>query len=719
MGLTHFDSAAAYARWLKEFGPAQLSSGELFGVLPNASWGPGSGPAWEGAVSLIPWFVYEHTGDAGLLTNNYAAMKAYVNFETSVATNNIVFYGLGDPSPANTVTPTTVTDTTYYYQTALILAQTAWLMGNTADSTQYSNLAAQIKVSFNSVFYNSANSQYSGGTQTAQSCALNQGLANSNQITAVAGALATAVGQNNNLIDTGALGARALLRSTFADNGHADTAMALAIQTNYPSWGNQVLQGATTLWETFRNGTGTFDSHNHVYYGDISAWFMEYLAGIRPGSPGYQSVIIKPEITGAVAWAQATHNSPFGTISNAWQINGQGIALSLIIPPNSTGLVYLPTLGTAATNLMIQESGTNIWINGAPTGSVPMVAYNHTEGSGPQTYSVWNVSSGTYQFNWTIVPIPTGLGAQAGNGWVNLNWNPPGAASYKIKRSTVSGGPYSVLSSSVVSANYTDLTVTNGQTYYYVVSTVNAGVESINSSEVSASPARTFPIFSFETPLDFQLMPTLRLADPGASPAPVRTVRASSPTAAHFLIPMRRLGNRRPWSRSMEPFRKFYTVFAPGQTYTFTYSAAQRSSSSQSWNVTIDNAVIQSNSPGSTSYTTYTAGFVATATSHSLAFVGTDLAGGDNTVFIDNVRITPSIQARAASVTLTSPVNNASFLASSTLNLAATVVTNGGTISGVLFYSNATNLVGQSASTPYTPVPGPMFLREPTVWLRG
>jgi hypothetical protein len=41
---------------------------------------------------------------------------------------------------------------------------------------------------------------------------------------------------------------------------------------------------------------------------------------------------------------------------------------------------------------------------------------------------------------------------------------------------------------------------------------------------------------------------------------------------------------------------------------------------------------------------------VATASTHSLAFVGTDLAGGDNTVFIDNVVINPGTLALPASL---------------------------------------------------------------------
>jgi len=702
MGLTHFDSAAAYTRWLKEFGPAQLSSGELFGVLPNADWGPGSGPSWEAAVLLVPWFVYQHTGDAGILTNNYEAMKDYVNYEISVATNDIVSYGLGDWSPANTVTPIAVTDTAYYYQSAVILAQAAALMGNMADSAQYSNLAVQISASFNSTFYDTNSAEYSGGTQTAQACALYQGLASSNQVGAVAGALAIAVGQNNNTIDTGVLGAKALLRA-LCDNGHSDTAMALALQTNYPSWGYQVLQGATTLWETW-NGTGAFDSHNHIFFGDVSAWFMEYLAGIRPGSPGYQSVIIKPEITGAIAWAQATHNSPYGTISNAWQISGPGIVMSVVIPPNSTGTIYLPTLGTAATNLVIQESGTNIRANGAPTGSDAGVVYDHTEGSGSQTYSVWDVPSGAYQFNWTIVvPAPGGLSARAGNGWVNLNWTAtPGAASYNVKRSTVSGGPYTVMGSQVFSTTYADLAVMNGQTYYYVFSVnsvANAGAESANSSEVSALPS-DIPNFSFETPL----VSSYTYAPANGS----WTFSGASPNGSGILAngsafdnPVAPQGLQAAFVEEYGTISQTLYGFTPGETYTLTYSAAQRFGSSQTWKVTIDDTVIQSNSPGSTSYSTYTAAFTATATSHTLAFVGTDLVGGDNTVFIDNVRITPSIQSRAPSVTLSNPANNTGFPASSTVYLAATVFTNGNIINGVQFYANTTNLIGQSSTAPY------------------
>ncbi len=93
---------------------------------------------------------------------------------------------------------------------------------------------------------------------------------------------------------------------------------------------------------------------------------------------------------------------------------------------------------------------------------------------------------------------------------------------------------------------------------------------------------------------------------------------------------------------------------------------------------------------------------MATATSHKLTFAGTDLATGDNTVFIDNVSITSPPQPVAPVITLTTPTNNVIFTVPTTITLAATVVTNGNIVTYVAFYENATNLIGQDNSAPYT-----------------
>ncbi len=85
---------------------------------------------------------------------------------------------------------------------------------------------------------------------------------------------------------------------------------------------------------------------------------------------------------------------------------------------------------------------------------------------------------------------PAGLQATGGNAQVSLSWNASaGAASYNVKRSTTNGGPYGTAVASPSATYYTDSTVSNGATYYYVVSAVNSAGQSANSAQVSATPA--------------------------------------------------------------------------------------------------------------------------------------------------------------------------------------------------------------------------------------
>ncbi len=84
---------------------------------------------------------------------------------------------------------------------------------------------------------------------------------------------------------------------------------------------------------------------------------------------------------------------------------------------------------------------------------------------------------------------PAGLTGVAGNNQAFLTWNALfGATSYNIKRSTVSGGSYAVISTAgiVTGTNYVDSTATNGTTYYYVVSAATSISE---ASETANSPA--------------------------------------------------------------------------------------------------------------------------------------------------------------------------------------------------------------------------------------
>jgi fibronectin type 3 domain-containing protein len=89
--------------------------------------------------------------------------------------------------------------------------------------------------------------------------------------------------------------------------------------------------------------------------------------------------------------------------------------------------------------------------------------------------------------------IPGSLTATGGNTQVALTWTAgTGATSYNVKRSTVSGSGYATVSSPTTTS-YTNTGLTNGTTYYYVVTSVNASGQSANSNQASATPQAGTP----------------------------------------------------------------------------------------------------------------------------------------------------------------------------------------------------------------------------------
>ncbi|MCX6876009.1 MAG: Ig-like domain repeat protein [Verrucomicrobia bacterium] len=88
------------------------------------------------------------------------------------------------------------------------------------------------------------------------------------------------------------------------------------------------------------------------------------------------------------------------------------------------------------------------------------------------------------------VAAPTGLAATAGNTQVSLTWTAPlGATGYDVKQSLTGGEPYTTIATNIPTASYMDTGLTNGTTYYYVVSAINSEAEvSVDSTPTNATP---------------------------------------------------------------------------------------------------------------------------------------------------------------------------------------------------------------------------------------
>jgi len=102
-------------------------------------------------------------------------------------------------------------------------------------------------------------------------------------------------------------------------------------------------------------------------------------------------------------------------------------------------------------------------------------------------YRALQVASG---YTPTPPPAPTGLTAIAGDARVSLSWyDTAGATGYTIKRRLSNESEYTVIATGITSTQFTDTSVLNGVTYFYVISAYNTLGEGPNSTEVSATPS--------------------------------------------------------------------------------------------------------------------------------------------------------------------------------------------------------------------------------------
>jgi len=389
--LLNFDPRSAYHKWLGDLRDAQRPSGQLPGIVPTGGWGYnwGSGPAWDSASILIPWYLYLYEGDTAILETHYESMKRYLDYMLTMTTDYTVDYGLGDWAAPNVESekpgcPNAVTDTAYFFVHADVLRQTAELLGKKADARRFAALAGKVRQAFRKHFISFKKASVTGGNQTAVACALYQGLLDAPEKPAFLATLAQHVEERRRHIDCGILGAKYVLHA-LTDLGRVDLAFAIATQEDFPGWGHWIRQGATTLWEGW-DGSG---SRNHHMFSDISAWFYKGLAGIHPdpAQPGFKHAIIRPNPVEGLYWVKAWHESLYGRIEVAWRRSSWQFALDVTIPANSTATVELPRGASAVT------------VDGQP-----VATYSGTETMDARNgRTTFQVGSGCHQFACTMV----------------------------------------------------------------------------------------------------------------------------------------------------------------------------------------------------------------------------------------------------------------------------------------------------------------------------
>jgi alpha-L-rhamnosidase len=341
--MLNYNNFLSYEKWLGDFRDDQDKEGRYSCIIPTPGWGARDLTEWDSAYMIIAWYLYLYYGDVKVIEDNYDNMKSYIaNVERRIHTNDyVVEFGLGDwANDGGSVTPVPLTATAYFYYDLVLMRHFAGVLNRPLDVKYFDELSEKVKTAYNQKFYK-GNGVYADGQQTALAMSMFYNLVPPSEYKAVQGKLLEAIEARDNHHDTGILGAKCIFR-VLGDIGETDLAMTMLNQKTIPSYGYWIENGATSLYENWSKSPG---SMNHIMYGDISAWFYSYLAGIQadPEKPGFKRIVIHPRFAEGLDWVNAKYDSPYGSVKVNWNVHGSDFICQVNVPVNTEAKVILET----------------------------------------------------------------------------------------------------------------------------------------------------------------------------------------------------------------------------------------------------------------------------------------------------------------------------------------------------------------------------------------
>ncbi|MBQ8892836.1 MAG: family 78 glycoside hydrolase catalytic domain [Clostridia bacterium] len=351
--LLNMEPEVSYKEWLRNIYKAMKSDGQLPGIIPTGGWGYhwGNGPAWDNVILWIPYFVYRYRGDREILEEAALPIMRYLSYLYSrLDDRSLIAIGLGDWCEAGSAnagrysTPLVVTDSILTMDIAQKASFIYKELGMPEQKAYADALAQRVKNAIRTYLINSETGIMEGDTQTGQAMGLFYGIFNKEEEPKAFARLLELIEKYDGHMKVGVLGGRCIFR-VLADHGYADLALNMIIRPDFPSYGNWIVRGATTLWEEFHSEeSGKLSSLNHHFWGDISGWFYRYLGGIEvnPTGTNIKQVNVVPCFVDAVNEVSATHELPDGEINVQWKKAGNQVTLKIKTASPLRGEICLP-----------------------------------------------------------------------------------------------------------------------------------------------------------------------------------------------------------------------------------------------------------------------------------------------------------------------------------------------------------------------------------------
>jgi hypothetical protein len=206
----------------------------------------------------------------------------------------------------------------------------------------------------------------------------------------------------------------------------------------------------------------------------IAAWMRDYLRDATIPSPPLAQLDFATGFQMQVSWTNAPIAPTTYNVKRASRSGGPFAVIARNVTEGIAATTYIDTNAPIAgtTNFYVVSALNDL----GESANSPEMSVLFSGPSGPPN-------------------APTSPGTMVSSGYILLTWHGltvPPSSTFKVKRSSASGGPYSVIASNISDGLYFDTSVTPG-TYYYVISAVNKFGEGPDSAQVSATATNALP----------------------------------------------------------------------------------------------------------------------------------------------------------------------------------------------------------------------------------
>ncbi|MCE7059695.1 alpha-L-rhamnosidase [Dyadobacter sp. CY343] len=382
------DVASFFTKWVVDLNDAQRKDGSypVYAPAPDLRKSDTFSPGWMEAGIICPYQIYRAYGDTRMISEGWPAMSRFMDFLEKRSKGGYVFKenafadidpkgGFGDWLSFGKKTPPDMLASFYYAYCADLMAEMAGAVNNQKDFQKYAQIGAKVRKAVlahysdasgkfktdakaygNGAGYVDGALGFTGHTQTAYANAIYMKIIDKSQTKKSGDFLVALLKENGNKLGTGFLGAKPLLPALSA-TGNTDLAYRLFLSKEFPSWGFEVEQGSTTIWERWDSFTkedgfkynAAMNSFSHYAFGAVCEWMFGNAAGIQATQPGFATFDIKPEIAPdgmgkeGINHLKASLVTMNGKVVSEWERSNSGLNLKVTVPVNTVARIHIPS----------------------------------------------------------------------------------------------------------------------------------------------------------------------------------------------------------------------------------------------------------------------------------------------------------------------------------------------------------------------------------------